>query len=102
MILQHHDVASFTGHKSRLDRLEPAYFGSHGYGREELVAQWSATLLNAECGIAGPTEENSAAYLASWRDTIKADKKLIISAAAAGQPGGVPDPGDVPAGRGRA
>ena len=34
-----HEMAHSTGHKSRLDRLKPAIFGSYDYGREELVAE---------------------------------------------------------------
>lgn len=81
-----HELAHSTGHPTRLARFENAgRFGSHGYGKEELCAQWAAAILNSEAGIAATTEQQSAAYLASWIDTIKADRKLVVSAAAAGQ-----------------
>ena len=57
-----HELAHSTGHPSRLSRkgiTDPAYFGSHNYSNEELVAEFSASML---CGIAGieqQTIENS-------------------------------------------
>lgn len=83
-----HELSHSTGHKTRLNRWEDSEdrrFGSHDYGREELAAQWSAALLDAETGISGQTEEMSASYLASWIAAIKADQKLIMAGAAAGQ-----------------
>ena len=56
-------------------------FGSHAYGREELVAEMTAAFLCAEAGILPATIENSAAYLDSWVRTIKADPKAVITAA---------------------
>jgi antirestriction protein ArdC len=88
-----HELAHSTGAESRLARpgitglQQPGHgFGSHAYGAEELTAQFGAAMLLAETGI--DTEkvfDNSTAYIASWRDTIAADKKLIISAASGGQ-----------------
>lgn len=88
-----HELSHSTGAESRLARpgiTELAQkgngFGSHAYGTEELTAQFGAAMLLAETGIdTGKVFDNSTAYIASWRDTIKADKKLIISAASGGQ-----------------
>jgi antirestriction protein ArdC len=85
-----HEIAHSTGHASRLGRVgvteATATFGSHAYGKEELIAQMGASMLLAETGIDGDAVyTNSAAYLASWLEAIREDKKLIISSASAGQ-----------------
>lgn len=81
-----HEGGHSTGHESRLDRKFPNQdgFGSHGYGREELVAEMTAAFLCAEAGIE-TTQDNSAAYLASWIKTIKEDPRAVVVAAGAAQ-----------------
>jgi antirestriction protein ArdC len=47
-----HELAHWTGHTSRLDRLSKnARFGSTAYAREELVAEIAGCFLAAEIGI---------------------------------------------------
>jgi antirestriction protein ArdC len=75
-----HEMAHSTGHTSRLDRLEPATFGSDPYAKEELVAELTASFLSNAHGIFAETEENSKAYFKNWADVLKADKKLIFKA----------------------
>lgn len=82
-----HELAHATGHARRLSRkgiLEPSFFGSHSYSKEELVAEMGAAFL---CGHAGieRTIENSAAYIQGWLKALKNDKKLLVMAAAQGQ-----------------
>ncbi len=82
-----HELTHATGHASRVGRkgiLEPSYFGSHEYSKEELVAEMGAAFL---CGHAGieRTIENSAAYIQGWLKALKNDKKLLVMAAAQGQ-----------------
>lgn len=79
-----HELVHSTGHESRLDRIVPAKFGSERYGKEELVAEMGAAMLNGLTGIEDP-DENSAAYIASWLRTIQADPRLVIQAAAQAQ-----------------
>lgn len=81
-----HELAHSTGHESRLDRFsgKNGAFGSHDYGREELVAEMTNAFLCAEAGIT-TTIENSAAYLASWIKTIKEDVRAVVVAAGAAQ-----------------
>jgi antirestriction protein ArdC len=86
----YHEAAHSTGHASRLNRpgitSQDAVFSSHEYGKEELVAQMTASMLCAETGI--DSEEifqNSAAYIGSWLQTIKGDPRMVVSAAAAAQ-----------------
>lgn len=84
-----HEMTHSTGHKSRLNRKEvtdPIIFGSHDYSREELVAEMGAAMLCDMCGVGSEsTLSNSAAYLASWAQKIKAEPKLLAMAAARAQ-----------------
>ena len=83
-----HELAHSTGHESRLKRKEMnkhAAFGSNDYGVEELTAEMGAAMLCGMAGISQQTIENSAAYLNGWRKTIKADKKIVVIAAARAQ-----------------
>jgi antirestriction protein ArdC len=85
-----HEAAHSTGHASRLGRdgitSSGAAFGSHAYGKEELVAQMTASMLCAETGIdTDEIFENSAAYIGSWLRTIKGDPRMVVTAAAAAQ-----------------
>jgi antirestriction protein ArdC len=82
-----HEMGHSTGHKDRLNRFTgDQTFGSHDYGREELIAEMTSAFLGAETGIAGTDHEvNSAAYLGSWIAAIKADPRAIVVAAGAAQ-----------------
>lgn len=83
-----HELAHSTGHESRVGRkgiLEPSYFGSHEYSKEELVAEMSACFLCGHAGIENTTIENSAAYIQGWLKALKNDKALLIHAAAQAQ-----------------
>jgi antirestriction protein ArdC len=80
-----HELAHSTGHKTRLDRFESGGFGSEPYAKEELVAEFTAAFLCGEAGIEAESIENSAAYINGWLKKLKADKRLLPSAAAAAQ-----------------
>jgi antirestriction protein ArdC len=80
-----HELAHSTGHTSRLNRGLSDGFGSEGYGKEELVAEMASAYLSGKSGISSATEENSAAYINGWLQSIKKDPKLVISSAAAAQ-----------------
>jgi antirestriction protein ArdC len=79
-----HELAHSTGHKTRLNRktiTEVSPFGSANYGSEELVAEFAASFL---CGVAGISEkviDNSASYIKSWKEKIKADPTLLVYSA---------------------
>ena len=83
-----HELSHSTGHAKRLARDgfdTPQKFGSESYSREELIAEMGSAML---CGIAGieqTTISNSAAYLQSWIKRLKADSRLVVSAASAAQ-----------------
>jgi len=83
-----HECIHATGHANRLARksiLEPSYFGSHDYSKEELVAEMGAAFLSAHAGIAHQTIENSAAYIQGWLKALKNDRTLMVYAAAQAQ-----------------
>jgi antirestriction protein ArdC len=84
-----HEAAHSTGHPSRLDRPGIAafdHFGSDRYGREELVAEMTSSVLCAETGIDNSELfDNSAAYIAGWLSALNDDRTLVIAAAAQAQ-----------------
>lgn len=80
-----HELAHSTGHKSRLDRDLNGTFGSDPYADEELIAEITASFLNAQCGILDDVIENSAAYIEGWRRKLSNDPKLIVKAAGKAQ-----------------
>jgi antirestriction protein ArdC len=83
-----HELVHSTGHADRLNRegvTNLAFFGSHEYSKEELVAEFGAAFLSGHCGIESTTIENSAAYIHSWAKKLKSDPKLIVQAAAQAQ-----------------
>lgn len=81
-----HELTHWTKHKSRLDRdFGRQKFGDPGYAREELVAELGAAFLCSEIGITPEVRDDHAAYLASWLNVLKEDKRAIFSAAAHAQ-----------------
>ena len=83
-----HELVHSTGHKSRLNRDEgqPAHFGTGAYGREELVAEIGASMLDAVAGIAtDATNQQNDAYVAGWLTKIKGEPRLVVQAAANAQ-----------------
>jgi antirestriction protein ArdC len=78
-----HESVHATGHKSRLDRLTPARFGSENYAYEELVAELGAAMLCCKLGIDGDLRH--ADYIGSWLKALRNDKKFILSASAKAQ-----------------
>jgi antirestriction protein ArdC len=83
-----HELSHSTGHSNRLDRklnTAPPPFGSSDYGKEELIAEMSAAFLCSFAGIQPTVITNQAAYVSGWLEHIKADKKLVISAAGQAQ-----------------
>jgi antirestriction protein ArdC len=73
-----HELAHWTGHKSRLDRDLTHRFGERAYAAEELVAELGAAFLCAEFGFDG--DVRNAGYIASWIEPLKADKRAFFTA----------------------
>lgn len=79
-----HELVHFTGHVSRLDRIELCsinFFGDHSYSKEELVAEIGAAFLCCEAGILNVTMANSEAYIAGWARALGNDSRMIVEAA---------------------
>jgi antirestriction protein ArdC len=81
-----HEMTHWTRHPSRLDRdFGRQRHGDAGYAREELVAELGSAFLCADLGLALEPREDHAAYLASWLEVLRNDKRFIVSAAAHAQ-----------------
>jgi len=80
-----HELIHWTGHPARCAREFGKRFGDSAYAREELVAELGSAFLCASLGITPEPREDHAAYLASWLQVLKADKRAIFSAAAHAQ-----------------
>ncbi len=80
-----HELAHWTGHANRLNRLDKlARFGDKSYAAEELVAELGAAFLTASLGIPnGRTLEDATTYLGNWLSILKADSRAIFTAASA-------------------
>ena len=93
-----HEVSHSTMHPSRMNR--PAYykkgeFGSKDYAKEELVAELSATFLQADLHVNQnevtnkgdylKNYDNHAAYLKSWISVLKEDHNVLFNAASEAQ-----------------
>ena len=64
---------------NRLDKT--AFFGNESYSKEELIAEISAATLVHHVGLETPDSfRNSAAYIQSWLQVLRDDKRFIVSA----------------------
>ncbi|TCO69372.1 ArdC family protein [Chromatocurvus halotolerans] len=83
-----HETTHWTRHPSRLG-LERDFgrkrFGDEGYAQEELVAELGSAYLCADLGIAPEVREDHSAYIASWLEVLRNDKRAIFTAAAHAQ-----------------
>jgi len=75
-----HEMTHWTGHKDRLGREFGKRFGDHAYAFEELVAEMGSAFLAVQLDRPLRTLQH-AAYLNSWINVLKTDKKAILTAA---------------------
>jgi antirestriction protein ArdC len=80
-----HELGHASGAPSRLDRDLRNRFGSPDYVREEVRVELAQCMVCAELNIADCDFANSAAYIASWLETLRADRKEVFRAAADAQ-----------------
>jgi antirestriction protein ArdC len=82
-----HELGHWTGAPTRLNRDLRNRFGSHDYAREELRAEIGKVMTCSELGIAVSDSDfaNNAAYIASWLERLRSDRKEIFRAAADAQ-----------------
>lgn len=64
-----HEIIHWTGHKSRLNRLESTKFGDDKYAFEELVAELGAAFICSRYDINDDCQ--FASYIDSWIDNFK-------------------------------
>ena len=73
-----HEMSHSTGTVGRLDR----HFedrSRQAYGREELVAEFSAALTGCGLGISSGIRSENVAYLKGWLEKIRAEPAFIFS-----------------------
>lgn len=79
-----HELAHWTGHESRLNRVQHSRFGDQSYAEEELVAEMGSCFTLATLGVP-QTEDwnNHKAYVAHWLEALNKDSRFIFRAASA-------------------
>lgn len=81
-----HETTHWTRHPSRLDRdFGRKRWGDEGYAQEELVAELGSAFLCADLGITPEVRDDHAAYIDSWLEVLKQNKRAIFTAAAHAQ-----------------
>jgi antirestriction protein ArdC len=81
-----HELIHWTKHETRLARdMGRVKWGDEGYAREELVAELGSAFLCADLGITPEVRPDHAAYIASWLEVLKGDKRFVFSAASHAQ-----------------
>lgn len=77
-----HELAHWTGHRSRLARDLAGRFGSRAYAAEELVAELASAIVGAELGLPVAHLDSHASYIADWIDLLRHDERALLTAAA--------------------
>ena len=80
-----HELCHATGHVDRLARPTLVSTKREDYAREELVAELGAAFVSGAIGIKLHDREDHAAYLASWLQALRNDKRCIFTAATQAQ-----------------
>jgi len=77
-----HELAHATGHPSRLNRPQGAFFATKQYAYEELVAEISSCFMGAELQIEPTAQhiENHKAYVQGWIEGIKQKPETLVRA----------------------
>lgn len=73
-----HEIVHWSGHPERLNR-EDLYLGdAKAYAREELTAEFGASILCAYFGVQGRLQHEE--YIAGWIQHLKTDPKALFNA----------------------
>lgn len=80
-----HEHAHASGAPHRLNRDLTGRFGSFAYAMEEACAEWTASFILADLGIAHEPRADHAAYIASWMEVLESDPRAIFTAASKAQ-----------------
>jgi len=81
-----HELTHWTRNPKRLNRdFGQKRFGSASYAVEELVAEIGSAFLSADLSISAEPREDHSAYIASWLEVLRNDKRAIFTAASHAQ-----------------
>jgi antirestriction protein ArdC len=84
-----HECIHSTGNEKRLGRegvKNLTIFNNHMYSKEELIAEIGSSFLCGKTGInVSSVFNNQIAYISSWLEALKNDKRMVIHAAAQAQ-----------------
>jgi antirestriction protein ArdC len=72
-----HEAVHWTGHPSRLGRIDPANHRGDVYAFEELVAELGSVFVSSALGITPESDANILSYLSSWHFQLKNDKTVV-------------------------
>lgn len=77
-----HELSHSTGHPTRLNRPQSAFFGTDQYAYEELVAEMCSCFMGSELKMEATQEhiENHKAYVQSWIGAIREKPETLIKA----------------------
>lgn len=77
-----HELSHATGHPSRLNRPQSAFFGTDQYAYEELVAEICSCFMGSELKVEATQEHmgNHKAYVQSWIGAIREKPETLIKA----------------------
>ena len=78
-----HELSHWTAHKSRLERPMRGKKRSKAYAFEELIAEISASFICCHLGFEYSTQHS--AYVKTWLEVLKEDKKAIFRASSKAQ-----------------
>ena len=77
-----HELSHSTGHPSRLNRPQGAFFGTNQYAYEELVAEMCSCFMSAELQteMSAAHIDNHRAYVQSWIQAISEKPDTLVRA----------------------
>lgn len=75
-----HEIGHWTGHESRLNRLDDAKPGTAEYAREELRAEMASAMICTALGVQGGLDDH-AGYLEHYVQLLKQERGALFKAA---------------------
>jgi len=72
-----HEAVHWTGHPTRLNRIEIGNHSGDKYAFEELVAELGSVFVASTLGITPESDANILSYLDSWHSQLKNDKTAV-------------------------
>lgn len=79
-----HELGHWTGHPTRMNRPLKNPKGTPQYAFEELIAELFSAFISARCGFSSQIS-NNAAYIDSWLECLRSDKKFVLAASGKAQ-----------------